>query len=420
MTHLISFESCYLHREIRSKHRNTSQLILIMTTIIVGAGVAGITAAYALLQHGVTDFVILEAAKVPLGRLKELKPSNWTNFPIDLGAEFIHTDPSILAEIVNDTSVAINITTISFKPDYFEWDGTAMYKTPYPEPNDHKFVNYSWYNFFSDYLLPDVVNQIVYGCNVKNVQWTNSSSNVTCENGQYFLGGKVIVTAPILFYYWRDIDFDPDLPQEFLDASHVPYFASGLKIFLSFREKFYPQSFSVDADYLNLEYEESDRFFYDATYGQTSDDHIMGIFVVGEVASRFVSLSNSEIIEASLSDLDTIFGNSTASNNFIKGTVHNWKKEQFIGGAYSFYQTGDCQAIDVLRVPIERQLFFAGEAIPNADTDYSNGFVHGAALSGRRAALDTLNIPTSGTDPWFRRLWQAFTTRILALLACGF
>jgi monoamine oxidase len=388
-----------------------------MSTIIVGAGVAGITAAYTLIQHGVTDFVILEAAKVPLGRLRQLQPSNWTDFPIDLGAEFIHTNPSILMEILNDANVVINISTVPFKPEYFEWDGTTMYRTPYPEPNDHKFVNYSWYDFFSDYLLPNMSNQIVYDCVVEKVQWSNSSSNVTCENGQNFLSEKVILSAPINVFSTRLIVFEPELSQEVSDALLKPYFAPGFKVFLSFREKFYPESFSVDADFLNLKYAESERFFYDATYGQTSDDYIMGIFAVGEVADRFIYMSSREIIQTSLDELDAIFGNSIASNNFISGKVQNWNREPFIGGAYSFYQSGECQAIDVLREPIKGRLFFAGEAIPNADTDYNNGFVHEASRSGRRAALETLNIATSGTEPWFRRFWHAFTANIFAIIA---
>lgn len=386
-----------------------------MSTVIVGAGVAGITAAYTLLQQGVTDFVILEAALVPLGRLKVLQ--NWTDFTVDLGAEFIHTDPSILVDIVNNTNVAVNVSTIPFKPDYFEWDGTTMYKTTYPEPNDHKFVNYTWYDFFSDYLLPNVTEQIVYNCTVTNIQWSSTSPNVTCASGEQFIASNVILTAPIHFFYWMDIYFDPELPQEFLEASNVPYFAPGLKVFLSFREKFYPQSFSVDADFLNLEYVDSERYFYDATYGQTSDDNVMGIFIVGEVAKQYIALSDSEIIEKSMADLDAIFGNGTASNNFIKGVVQNWKKEQFIGGAYTFFQKGECQAIDILRKPIEGQLYFAGEAIPNADTDYNNGFVHEAAMSGRRAALETLNIPTSEAESWFRLFWHAFAS-ILAMITC--
>ena len=73
-----------------------------MSTIIIGAGAAGITAGYTLLQHGFNDFVILEASSTYLGRIKKLDYLQLTNFPIDIGAEWIHVDPSILNTIVND------------------------------------------------------------------------------------------------------------------------------------------------------------------------------------------------------------------------------------------------------------------------------------------------------------------------------
>ena len=92
-----------------------------MSTIIIGAGAAGITAGYTLLQEGFNDFVILEASSTYLGRIKKL--DNLTNFPIDIGSEWIHVDPSILTTIVNDENVAVDVETTPFQPDFFVWDG---------------------------------------------------------------------------------------------------------------------------------------------------------------------------------------------------------------------------------------------------------------------------------------------------------
>ena len=102
--------------------------------IIIGAGAGGLSAGYLLKQQGI-DFEILEASSVYGGRMRI--DTSFADFPIPLGAEWLETDTSIFSEIVNDTSVPINVTTVADDPD-------------------RKFVNYSWFNFYEDYILPAV------------------------------------------------------------------------------------------------------------------------------------------------------------------------------------------------------------------------------------------------------------------------
>lgn len=370
----------------------------IMSTIIVGAGAAGITAAYTLLQEGFNDFIILEASSTYLGRIKKL--DNFTNFPIDIGAEWIHVDPSILTTIVNDADVTVDIKTIPYTPSYFEWDGALLNEASLPRVDDHKFFNYSWYDFFDDYLVPNVLPKVTFDCSVSKISWSNLSANVTCDDGQAFAGKKVIVTVPISVLQDEDIEFVPELPSEFIDAVNEPVMAAGMKVFLRFKEKFYPDTFIIESDFDNIVLDQSERFFYDETYGQNSTDNVMGMFVFGDVADRFIALSDENVIQAALTDINTVFGNNISSSTFIEGYVQNWVNEPFIRGAYSVYED-NCEAIDILREPVSGVLFFAGEAIPIQESDYANGFVHGAALSGRNAAKLTLSDDqsTTGTTP---------------------
>ena len=358
-----------------------------MSTIIIGAGAAGITAGYTLLQEGFNDFVILEASSTYLGRIKKL--NNLTNFPIDIGAEWIHVDPSILATIVNNPNVAVDIETTAYRPKYFEWDGTQLNEESLPT-GDFKFVNYTWYDFFNDYLVPDVINKIEFNCMVTKVEWTNASTKVTCESGRNFTGSKTIVTVPIQILQDSDITFDPTLPADFVSAINTPVMAAGMKVFLAFQEKFYPDAFTIDSDFVGIELDESERFFYDETYGQNTTDHVLGMYVLGDVADRFISLSDYDVIQTALADLNTVFGNNVATSNYVNGVVQNWNDEPYIRGAYSVYED-KYEAIDILRRPISSTLYFAGEAIPIAESDYANGFAHGAALSGRNAALSSMN-----------------------------
>jgi monoamine oxidase len=405
-----------------------------MTILIVGAGAAGLTAAYTLKWAGVTDFKILEASSAYLGRVKK-NGTFAADFPIDIGGEWIHTDPSsILDTIVDDTECVIDVETTPYKPVYFWWDGTEIYQeTLRGMMNDYKFVNYTWYDFFNDWIAVDVLDKILFNCQVTNIDWGNSSSassapvNVTCSDGTTkFSADQVIITVPIKVLQDEDINFNPALPADFVEALNTPYMAPGLKVFFKFRTAFYPEAFNIGADCTkeDLEYSESERFFYDVAYGQETSDNILGVVAVGEVAARYVDLSDEEIVQTFLADLDVVF-NGAATANFMQSMVQNWNAEPFIRGAYSFYEE-QWSAIDTLRKPLNGRLFFAGEAIPIEESNYAHGFVHGAALSGRHAAYEVmwaadkqegrgLETSSASSCPTHRSMWFLFTP-----LLCGY
>jgi monoamine oxidase len=69
--------------------------------------------------------------------------------------------------------------------------------------------------------------------------------------------------------------------------------------------------------------------------------------------------------------------------------VHNWSKDPFARGAYSYAAVGGLEARRRLAEPIENTLYFAGEA---TNTQGYSGTVHGALASGRRAARHLLEM----------------------------
>ncbi len=108
--------------------------------IIIGAGAGGLAAAYLLNQRGV-EFEILEASSALGGRMKI--NTDFIDFPIALGAEWIETDSDIFQEIVNDSTRQVSVSTTL-------------------DPPDRKFVNYSWFSFFEEYITPAVSGNIRY------------------------------------------------------------------------------------------------------------------------------------------------------------------------------------------------------------------------------------------------------------------
>jgi monoamine oxidase len=67
--------------------------------------------------------------------------------------------------------------------------------------------------------------------------------------------------------------------------------------------------------------------------------------------------------------------------------THNWHADPFARGAYSYATVHGMDAVRALAAPVERTLFFAGEA---TNTDGHTGTVHGAIATGRRAAREIL------------------------------
>ena len=81
--------------------------------IIIGAGAGGLSSGHLLQQKGV-DFEILEASSRYGGRMRI--NTEFADFPIPLGAEWLETDTGIFQEIVNDSSVQVDVDTVPDAP----------------------------------------------------------------------------------------------------------------------------------------------------------------------------------------------------------------------------------------------------------------------------------------------------------------
>jgi monoamine oxidase len=172
-----------------------------------------------------------------------------------------------------------------------------------------------------------------------------------------------------------------------------------MKLFMRFDQDFYPDAFAAVEDYTDEE-ETGERLFYDETWGQDSRNNILGMFMIGDPAERFVGLSDIEVVSTVLEELDEVF-DGQASLHFDDAFYQDWSSEEFIRGSYSIYI--DYNYVSVMKRlerPLLNRLFFAGEHLP---PDYFNhGYVHGAALSGRKQAnaiMGKSGAFTYGTSP---------------------
>ena len=105
----------------------------------------------------------------------------------------------------------------------------------------------------------------------------------------------------------------------------------------------------------------------------------------GPPAVRLAGRSPDEICDRAVAALASNLGVSrrrVASRVEARWT-HDWQDDPFSRGAYSYALVGGADWSARLARPIERTVWFAGEA---ADPEGRSGTVHGAIASGRRAA----------------------------------
>lgn len=351
--------------------------------VVIGAGAAGLGAGYLLERYGV-PFTVLEAAPVTGGRTRSLE--GFADFPIDLGAEWIHEDPRVLATLIDDPDARGSEGVVVYSPDTVAAvsDGQVVQLNAGGNYySEYKFKRGTWHGFLERNFADRFRDRIRTGTQVVAIDHSGPRVRLTTAGGEELEADAVVITVPIQILQRGDIAFTPALSaarQADIDAVDVP---DGLKVFLEFRERFYPDMLLTGGPLDDVSYE---RLFYDAAFRKESDRHVLAMFCVGGVATRYVEMDDDAIVADIVAELDGLF-DGAATRHLKQAVVQNWSAEPFVGGAYSYGYAGDEQAIKRrLRAPVGGRLFFAGEAL----SYWNSSTVPGAMQSAYRAVQRVL------------------------------
>jgi len=400
--------------------------------LIIGAGAAGLYAGYILKSKGI-DFQILEAAPNYGGRLGKL--TGLANFPIDIGAQWMHGKNSIVGDLVkkSDTQITIddsnekywfnnelasslprdinkifeeeeNIPDVSFEEfaiqkgfgnEYkniveaiagdsgADASNISAYWKIMEEVNwsagdeDFKFEE-TFFDFIEKEIAIHVQDHIQLNTVIKQIDYTGPTINVTDANDNAYTADKVIITVPITILKSGDIEFVPALPTEKTTAFSKIGMDAGMKVFLKFSTKFFDENIiggSICAAYA------------DDSIGKVQDDNVLLAFIMGQQAEYLTSLgSDSAITDALLQELDTMY-NGQASASFVASHVQNWTTNPFVRGAYSYSTVGMGDARKIASETVAKKLYFAGEAM---NTNGHHQTVHGAIETGYREVINLI------------------------------
>lgn len=399
--------------------------------IIIGAGAAGLSAAYILNSKGI-DFQILEASANYGGRLGKL--TGFANFPIDTGAQWLHGKNSILGDLITKSNTKITlddsetkywfnnqlVSSLPQNTDIFEGDdlpdisyndyalqkglgneykyiveniagdqGAAatrlsVFGNNQDEENwnsgddDFKFQE-TYFDLIDTQFASQVKNKILFNTIVTKIDYSQSTIQITDSNNNTYNADKVIITVPIPILKSADIQFIPTLPNEKITAFSKIGMDAGMKVFLKFSNKFFDQNIiggPICAAYA------------DDSIGKAQNDNVLLAFIMGVQAEYLTSLgSDTAITTALLQELDTMY-NGQATASFVASHVQNWTINPFVKGAYSYSTIGMGDARKVATKPINKKLYFAGEAM---NTNGHHQTVHGAVETGYREVINILN-----------------------------
>lgn len=354
--------------------------------IIIGAGVTGITAGHILNQKNI-DFEILEASSIHGGRVKKI--ADFADFPIDIGAEWIHkwieAKPPVLKNLLTNTEP--NFPTFQDNAsDYKVWKNGQLKESKILNlfssgTNDFKFSNATWFDFFDQLVTPSLKEKIHYNSPVHHIDYSNDETIVSTKSGEEYTANKVLVTVPIKILQNEFITFQPALPPKQIAAINKEQMPGGLKVFIEFSEKFYPEVLfpngllkgALGGNYM----------YYDECYGKDSSKNILGLFAVGEPSEKYTSLETDDaIFNYILNELDEMF-EGKASLHYIKHIVQNWSSEPFIQGSYSAMKGNPKK----MSAPVAHKIYFAGEAM---NTNGHTIAVHGASESAYLTLMQML------------------------------
>jgi monoamine oxidase len=289
---------------------------------VVGAGSAGLTAAYHLAKAGV-EVQILEASTVWGGRIKRY--SGFGDMPLDLGAEWIHDDPRVFGQMLGRKPSELGIQTIDYRPQTYKfWHNNRLNKFNalrnfYQEV---KFLDTTWYGFFERFMLPTIAQKIVFGAEVTHIAEQGKRLSLRLKDGRSIDTDKVLVAVPLSVLKSGKISFSESLtPPNIAALEHVD-FGSGFKAFLQFSERFYPDMLFEGPRSSILADTWAEKIYYDAVFGKPTRQNILGLFSVSEKPTRRSALKNADLVNDILSELNEIFGGIVKSS-FSGAVVQN-------------------------------------------------------------------------------------------------
>ncbi len=418
--------------------------------VIVGAGMAGLTAARALVETGLS-VVVLEAQQRIGGRILTEHVGEEV---IELGAEFIHGRPPELWALIDEIGLETyerageqacfedgrlrdcgDAMDAAFDPleKLKDFAGTDVSFAEYldhervPEDqresiigyvegfnaadhrvvsaaalgaqqraedaagSDHNYRLVGGYDQLPEYLAQRVAERggrIVTGAVVKEIRWQRGQVTIASDAGE-FEAANVVITIPLGVLQSGDLRIWPR-PVEVMAAAQRLRMGQVRRFTLLFRERFWeklpPEPLLHDLSFL-FAFSELPPVWW-TTHPEAS--RTLTGWVGGPRSAGLSDLDAETLAHRACATLARVFGiNKALVKAQLRGCyTRDWQHDPFALGAYSYVAAGGLDASRAMTIPLEDTLFFAGE---HSDVTGHWGTVHAAMRSGLRAAKQVID-----------------------------
>lgn len=217
---------------------------------------------------------------------------------------------------------------------------------------------------------------------VSRIRHTQDGVIVETDNGR-FEADHCIVTVPLGVLKAGRIAFEPPLPEPQQKAIAAIGFGQLAKVSVAFDTAFWPK----DQHFLGYAGNDRGRFADMLNLLPIQEAPVLTLIASGDYAARVDAMDEAALVADITAVLRDMFGESVSAPKAI--ARHAWTTDPHALGAYSFPAIGAEPADhDTLAKPAGPRLRLAGEHV---SADYF-GTVHGAMLSGERAALAILAV----------------------------
>jgi len=414
--------------------------------VIVGAGAAGLMAAYELVQTGKRTAVI-EAKDYVGGRIHTVHDDKF-ELPVELGAEFVHGDLELtklllkkaevetydvkgdiwqnedksleeqndfiedysvlnkkFKEVKEDISIAeffekhlqgkafeeLRFSLKNYVEGYYAADlnkaSTFSLRDELANSDDEQYRVEGGYIKLVDYLYEQCKQKRVaffLSHPVKEIQWKKDEVSLITRD-QNFKATKILITVPIGVLQSETIRFSPAIPAT-IDASKKLGFGPVIKTLLQFDEPFWKNNdFTKGKDLEKLSFIFSEAIIPTWwTYYPKQAAMLTG-WSGGPHANAIKDLSDKEILQKALESLSKIFSvEITQLQQKLRGWhVANWVIDRYSCGGYSYEVVNGSTFKQMIKKPIEQTIYFAGEGLYDGP---EIGTVEAALYIGRETA----------------------------------
>jgi monoamine oxidase len=208
------------------------------------------------------------------------------------------------------------------------------------------------------------------------------------DGGDFQLRAKqALITVPLGVLQADAIEFVPR-PNAVLEQANRLAMGEVLRLTLVFKEKFWLKY--SDFSFLFTPSEKPSTWWTPMPH----ETPMLTAWAGGPKAAALLRLVKPDgdaaaLLEQALSTLARVFGLPLADirGPLVSWHLHDWQRDRYSRGAYSYVPAGATDAPEQMRGPVEDTLYFAGE---HTDTSGHWGTVHAALATGTAAALQIL------------------------------